>query len=69
MPETRTCPKCGAQMIRRRTGVLLLVRPALPSFEWWCGCGHREPVQDEPRQLTDAEARAEWERVNAEPEG
>jgi hypothetical protein len=62
--ETRTCPQCGRQMIRKYTGAVLPSYPAQRPWNWWCGCGHAESGGVD-RDLTDEESlHLRWELSN-----
>jgi hypothetical protein len=62
--ETKTCPKCGKQMIRRYRDYILCTYPPQLVWYWWCGCGHIEPGGVEGTPLPEETAQQEWERAN-----
>ena len=64
MTETKTCPACGKNMIRRSKDLVLLTYPGKRVWYWWCACGHAEHGGSESPRTEEEIARAEWERVN-----
>lgn len=66
MSETKTCPICGKQAIRRRTGHAIMTYPEQYATEWWCGCGYREPAENQRGMTQEELARAQWEAANSQ---
>jgi hypothetical protein len=64
MTETRTCAKCGKQMIQRQTGPMLLSCPPQQRWIWWCACGHTEEGGTRRALTEEEQARREWGAVN-----
>ena len=62
--ETKTCPKCGKQMIRRYRDYVLLTYPVQRPWDWWCGCGYSEEGGIELDKTEDQIVREQWEIVN-----
>ena len=64
--ELKKCPKCGKNMIKRDTGMVLTSYPAQHTWYWWCGgCKHTE-TGGVRRDLTEEEfSQKLWEEANA----
>jgi hypothetical protein len=58
------CPKCGARMLRRGTGMMLASNPPQYPLEWHCGCGHREPGGREWGKTAEQLFHEDWKREN-----
>lgn len=62
--ETRPCPQCGANMLRRPTGNALLTHPVQYPTRWRCGCGHSEPGEPIREQTPREKFLEDWQRAN-----
>lgn len=62
--ETRPCPSCGANMLLRPTGNVLLSFPAQYLTHWLCGCGHSEPGEPIREQTERERFLEDWQRAN-----
>ena len=52
-------------MIKRYTGAMLLSNPPQMSWNWWCGCGHKEFGGTEISMFSKEDIfMFEWKRLN-----
>jgi hypothetical protein len=63
-PTTQPCCKCGALMVPAWTGAMALSSPPKHQWEWWCGCGHREPGGYVDVKHEESDTHRHWEAVN-----
>ncbi len=63
--ETKKCPKCDKNMIKRDGSIVLTSYPPQYPWHWWCGgCGHVEKGGIRSGQTSDEIYQKEWERAN-----
>jgi len=66
MLETKKCPKCGKNMIKRY-GNVFLTKPPTYLWYWWCRCGHIGPggIEKLEENTSDKEFYEKlWEEAN-----
>ena len=66
--ETKKCPKCGKNMIKRYRTTFLTYPPQY-LWEWWCKCGYRQAGGIERGMTVEEVYEKLWEEVNKARKG
>jgi hypothetical protein len=62
--DTKICNKCGKNMIKVGTGVVLTSYPAQYPQKWWCKCGNEEKAETLRGKTEEEILSGNWEDAN-----
>jgi hypothetical protein len=58
------CKKCGSEMVKAYSNIVLTSYPPQYPWYWYCGCGHTEDGGIERGKTYEEQLREEWENKN-----